>query len=417
MSPSHLSRPLRAWITLPVACLIAFGAAAADTKSELTDLLALARRINPDVAVMRLEADAASARVDSAGAFDDPKFKIELMTPRDRPGDVSGELYQIRQMLPFWGKRAMRREIAEWDARKAYASVREVENQVAYRIKAAYAEYHAAHLALNETRKLSATLKRLADIASARYAQNAAPQADVTGANGEFGALTAELARIEAERVDAAARLNRLLGRASNTPLAAKPVARPVPPLKALDATSLTERARRGAPSINAALAGVASADGARRLAEREWYPDVELGLGVTRSDGRLEGYQAMVEFSLPLQWGTRRAAEREAAAMAGAARLRLDAVRLDLDADIVRARADLAAAVTRRGVVAKTTLPQSRIALDTAVKAYGLGRAEFPAVLIAEQALRRAVVESIEAGLQEQIALAEIERLVGEDL
>ncbi|MBS1182319.1 MAG: czcC [Proteobacteria bacterium] len=425
MSSPIVSRPLRAWIALPFASLgaclgaslIAFGALAAEPKSELADLLALARRMNPDIAAMRLDADAAGARIDVAGALDDPKLKIELTSPRDDFGRVSSELYEIRQMLPFWGKRALKREVAEWEARKAYASARDIENQVVWRAKVAYAEYHTAHLALDETKKLAGTLKRLTDIARARYAENAAPQSDVTGAASEAGALASELSRIAADKAGAAARLNRLLGRAADTPLAAKPAARPIPPLKTLRTDDLIARAKAGSPAIDVGLAGVGAADGARRLAERNWLPDVELGLGAMRENGRFESYQVMVEFSLPLQWGAKRAEQQEAAAMVVSARTRLDALRLDIDADLRTARADLDALVARQRVIAGTTLPQARIALDTAVKGYGLGRGDFPAVLGAEQALRRAIIESITTTYEEQVALATIERIVGEDL
>ncbi|SCM75912.1 putative Outer membrane efflux protein [uncultured Pleomorphomonas sp.] len=411
-----LPRAAGTWLAVPIAGLLAFGAQAAEPKSELADLLAIARRMNPEVAATALDADAARARVDYAGAWDDPKVKIELTSPRHDFGSLSEETYQIRQMLPLWGQTALKREIAEWEASKATASVRDVEIQIAYRVKVAYAEYHSAHLALDETQKLTVLFDRLAGIARARYAENAAPLADVTGVQSEAGALRADIARLAAEKKAAAARLNRLLGRNADTPLAARPSPRAVPPLRAINTEELVGRANAGSPRVRMGLAEVGAANSEQRLAERNFLPGVELGASAMRENDRFEGVEVMVEFSVPLQWNAKRAEQREAAAKAAAARVRLDALRLDNDADIRAAFSDLTALGTRRKVIAGTTLPQARIALDASTKAYALGKADFPTVLAAEQALRRALVDSIEATFKEQLALAEIERIVGED-
>ena len=412
----RLPRATGAWLALPIASLLAFGAHATEPKSELADLLAVARRMNPDAVAAALDADAARARVDYAGAWDDPKVKIELTSPRDDFGSLSQETYEIRQMLPLWGQTGLKREIADWEASKATASVRDIEIQVAYRVKAAYAEYHSAHLALDETQKLVAIFNRLASVAQARYAENAASLADVTGAQSEAGALTADIARLAAEKKAAAARLNRLLGRGADTPLATRPSPRAIPPLKAIKTEDLVGRANAGSPQVRMGLAEVEAAKSEQRLAERNFLPGVELGVGAMRENGRFDGAQVMVEFSVPLQWNAKRAEQREATAKAAAARVRLDALRLDNDADIRAAFSDLAALGTRRKVIASTMLPQARIALDASTKAYALGKADFPTVLTAEQALRRALVDSIEATFKEQLALAEIERIVGED-
>lgn len=409
-------RAVGAWLAVPIAGLLAFGAHAAEPKSELTDLLAIARRMNPDVAAAALDADAARARVDYAGAWDDPKVKIELTSPRNDFGSLSQETYQVRQMLPLWGQTGLKREIANWEASKATASVRDVETQIAYRVKVAYAEYHSAHLALDETQKLVTIFDRLAGVARARYAENAATMADATGAQSEAGGLKADIARLAAEKKGAAARLNRLLGRSAETPLASHPSPRTVPPIRAIKTEDLVGRANAGSPKIQMGLAEVEAAKSEQHLAERNFLPGVELGVSAMRENDRFDGAEVMVEFSVPLQWSAKRAEQREAAAKAAAARVRLDALRLDNDADIRAAFSDLTALGTRRKVIAGIMLPQARIALDASTKAYALGKADFPTVLAAEQALRRALVDSIEATFKEQLALAEIERIVGED-
>ena len=75
--------------------------------------------------------------------------------------------------------------------------------------------------------------------------------------------------------------------------------------------------------------------DRGRDLADRNWYPDIGVGVGVNQTDRGLDSYQAMVEVNLPLQWGLRRAQQAEATAMASGARQRLAQMDRQLEGDL----------------------------------------------------------------------------------
>ncbi|HYG84799.1 MAG TPA: TolC family protein [Azospirillum sp.] len=423
MKEEHQSRRSRVLMAATAVLLLGSGiASAAEPNAGIARLIETARRMNPEAQAMALEADAAEARAAGAGALEDPKFKAELMIPRKMPGYLPGrrleeERYEVRQMLPLWGKRDLKREIAQSDGAKARALQAEVENQLAYRVKVAYAEYHAAHLAADETRTLLATMRRLAELSRARYAQGPGKQQETTGAEAERGTLSAELARMEADRHRAQVRLNGLLARAPETPLPAKPQPRPVPPLETLSVEALVDRARSDYPAIRAAQAQIQTADKTRQLADRNWYPDVELGVGAVRREGRFEAYQAMIEVNIPLYADRRHAERREAMSMAGSARAKLDQVRLEVATELHEAHAMLKALSERKRILRGTILPQARIAMESAMRGYELSREDFPNVLLAEQTLRRAIVEHVNVAFEEQIRLAEIERLIGGDL
>ncbi len=102
---------------------------------------------------------------------------------------------------------------------------------------------------------------------------------------------------------------------------------------------------------------------------------------------------------------------------MAGAARAKLEQIRLDVATDVHEAYAMLAALRERKRIVREITLPQARIALEAATRGYELSREEFANLLLAEQTLRRALVESVNVTFEEQVRLAEIERLIGGEL
>jgi outer membrane protein TolC len=61
--------------------------------------------------------------------------------------------------------------------------------------------------------------------------------------------------------------------------------------------------------------------------------------------------------------------------------------------------------------------LPQSALNLQSALAAYEAGKGEFAMVLDAQRQIRRARQELLKAQVEAQMRLAEIERIVGEDL
>jgi outer membrane protein TolC len=412
-------------LPLIIALLLAAAPAAAApgrNQDNIADLIVAARSMNPEVATMTLEADAAEARAQTKGWLDDPKFEAQVQLFRDVPSYAPGTnqalvTYRVRQMLPWWGKLSLQREQSELLSKATRARQHGVENEVAYRVKEAYAQYHLAHLAADETRNLIGIVDLTARIAQARYAQTVGGQEAITGANAERAAMQSELARIQAEQRRAKVRLNGLLGRKPTSPLAEDPMPRAIPPAETLDLETLLERALTANPGLREQGAQIEAADKGRELADKEWFPDIEVSLGVMQREQDIEGYEAMIGVTIPLQRDKRHAMVREASAMSNASRARLTQLRAEITTDLHQAHAELEALAARKKLLRGTTLPQARIALDSAVKAYQLSRAEFASVLTAEQALRRAIVEWLTVQYDEQVRLADIERLIGGEL
>jgi len=117
-------------LILTAACALASGSVTAEERAlggSVESLLDYARA-NPEYAAMRYEADAAAERVNPAGAFSDPFFKVELQnitnagsnaSPSLNPSKVGSTKYTIWQPVQFWGKRDLKREVAAADADQA----------------------------------------------------------------------------------------------------------------------------------------------------------------------------------------------------------------------------------------------------------------------------------------------------------
>jgi outer membrane protein TolC len=131
----------------------------------------------------------------------------------------------------------------------------------------------------------------------------------------------------------------------------------------------------------------------------------------------RITTWGLMVEMNIPLQQEARRSQEREAEAMVAAARSRAEAVSQQLLGELAVQLAGLDAARRTEALLRTQLLPQSELGLQSTLAAYESGKAEFAMLLDAQRQIRKARQEILKSQVEAQMRLAEIERIVGEDL
>jgi len=67
--------------------------------------------------------------------------------------------------------------------------------------------------------------------------------------------------------------------------------------------------------------------------------------------------------------------------------------------------------------LIADSLLPQSELTFRSALAGYESGKVDFATLLDAQKQIRQAKLNQVAAGMNAQMRLAEIERIVGEDL
>ena len=404
----------------------AVSARAAELGEDLQGLLEHARSQNPELAAMRAEADAAAQRVQPAGALPDPVLRVELMNVNNYGNDAGFNLlpsrvgetkYTLMQMLPAWGKRDLRRDVANADVQQASARTSAAWTELAMRIKTAYARYYLAAGNERLTREILDLMARVEQIAQARYAGGLVAQQDPIRAQLEQTGMRSELIMLESEKRQLRARLNALLARDASAPLAEPRSLRPLPAVSPAQAPELAQRARLNNPQLLAEAARVRSAEKTSELTRRNRYPDVTVGISPSQMGSRITTWGLMVEVNIPLQQTTRRSQEAEAQAMVGAARSRAEALANQLTGDLGEQLAALEAARNSEALYTNQSLPQSESSLRSALAAYENGKLEFTALLEAERQIRKTRLDRLKAQAEAQMRLAEIERIVGEDL
>jgi cobalt-zinc-cadmium efflux system outer membrane protein len=418
-----LTRRLQALLGAMFAALAQI-AAAEELGASLDGLLAYAREHNPELRMRALEAQAAHAGVGAASAFPDPVFMLELMditnagTSRSAsilPGEVGASRYLLTQTLPFFGKRALRGDVARHQAAQndaqRDATWLEVENQ----IKAGYVRYYQAvrqAAILDETRELYESLERLT---ATRYGVGLVPQQDVVRAQSEITAIKVDLIEAEQRRREAIASLNALLPRATDAPLA-QPVRLPMPAVKPT-LSGLRQAAFEHTPELAREQAGIAAARSSQMLTLRDRYPDVDLGVRDTRPRDGLETWDLVLQVAIPLQQSARRDREAEAGHRLEAAQASLEAARARIDARLGVSYAAFESSQDKARLLRGTLLPQAEATLKAAEAGYETGKVDFNTLIEAQRQILRTRLALLDAEVETFLRLAELEQLTGADL
>ena len=172
-----------------------------------------------------------------------------------------------------------------------------------------------------------ALLDQLEQIAQTRYANGLGQQQDVIRVQVEKTMLRSELIALQNEAHHTHARLNALLSRPVNAPLAEPAQLRAMPPPAKLDEATLLDRLRAQNPQLRIAEATIQSSEKSRDLAYNNRYPGVTLGVAPNQFGSTVRSWDLMVELNIPLQQSSRRSQEREAEALLSASNARKEAL------------------------------------------------------------------------------------------
>ncbi|WP_066710662.1 TolC family protein [Curvibacter delicatus] len=407
--------------------LLGSPAAAQETNlgATLNGLLDYAHKGNPEYAAMRAEVDATTQRIESAGALPDPRFRAELRDVTRQgeqslmllPGQVGSTRYLLMQEFPWSGKRDLKRNIAEQDVEAARGRSQGTWIEISSRIKATYARLYLLYRSEKITREIIDLMARLEGVAQARYAGGLAAQQDVIRAQLEQSALHNELIAVEVERRQLKARLNGLLARPAGAPLAMPVALRPMPSPAQLNLSGLEERALARNPQLSTEESRIRAAQLSRDLVLKNRYPDITLGVSPIQYQGTVKEWELMIEMNIPLQQSSRRAQERESEAMLQAAQARKESATWQLLSDLSEKVDAIDAARRTENLVVTQLLPQSEFTYQAALVGYENGKVDFATLLDAQRQIRKARQSQLESQVEAQFRLAEIERIIGEDI
>lgn len=405
---------------------LALPAAAQESDALLRALAAEAAESNADIQAARREVDAARNRVSPAAALDDPMLELGVLNvPVEslslRKEDMTMKMVGLAQRVPYPGKRALRREVAEKELEAAENNLREALNKVQREVKMAYFDLGQIDEMARLVQKNRGIVEQLLSIAESRYGVGQTSQADVLKAQTQLSKMLEELIKIGRERPMIEAELNRALGReAGAAPVAPRPLrAREV----SFRLDELREAARQSRPQLLAQQSMIARSAKQLDLARKDYYPDFDIRFSYGQRDNYLDmRREDMISFTVAINlpiWRGSKLEPRvsEAEAMREQASRMYQARLNEIDAMLRREVASAEQSLKSVRLYETGILPQARLAVDASLSAYRVGRADFPMLLDSQMAVFNYELGYIANVASQNKALAEIEFLTGKAL
>jgi len=396
--------------------------------SDLQVLVAEALKANPEVKQMSSLHNASREAAKSAGALDDPEFAfVAKDVPTDswafNREDMTQKMIELSQKFPFPGKRRLRTEVAEEQARSDKFVYQEKGNEVRSKMIIAYWSLSLAYGNFDLTQKNKQFWEQVVQVAETRYGVGQGQQADVLQAQVELGAYLDRLFQWTQKQESARAEINALRAQPPQTS-----VVRPQP-LKPrflpLSLDSLISQAE-SRPQLQALKALIAKQEKAVSLARKEYFPDftVSLAYGFREplappiNQNQPDMFTGRVMFNLPIWHGSKIQPKiREEQAKQNAAQEAHRSGFHQLNFVIKDRHAKLQRLVKQISLFDQGIVPQARQAASAALASYQVGALDFSQVY-----QNQIMVYNSEMQLQEYMKdfeenWAELEWLVGQEL
>jgi cobalt-zinc-cadmium efflux system outer membrane protein len=345
----------------------------------VAEYLALARAHNPDVASALARARAAREHVGVAKGFPDPSllYGYWVSSPPAEMMKGRSELL-FMQPIPFPGKRGLRGGVAAREAAVADRASQEIALDLDYEVKVAFYNFVRVvevESVLVDERQL---LHDMREVTRVREAAGSAPQQDVLKLDLAIAEIDDQMSMVEHEEDRTRAHLNHLMGRHAHEPLPSPTWS--VPSASSAETLALADSALVRRPEVGSAMSEVEAAELSRRLAKREYFPDLMLGVKweFGGDDGMDDAWMLMAGIDVPIWFGKRRAMVRQAEAMGEAARYRLRADSLRVHREVEDAIHGVRSARERLERFQQRILPRAEQAFQSSEAGYRGGRVEF---------------------------------------
>lgn len=404
----------------------AIGATSVEGDSSLNALVAEALERNPSIAQRQAAVRAATLRIRPAGTLPDPTLTVgvmDLLLPHFQfnHSDFTEADVELSQDVPWPGTLEARSAVARAVATSARADASVARRNVTVAMAAAYYRLRYAVTALETEHRQRELLEAAVQLSTSRYATGTAPQSDPLQAKLARDRLQSEEFGLESERTAALAAVNALRNRApgdsvSVTPLdiaAVRAAAAPLPPTDSLMAAALAAH-----PRLAARQAAVDQATRAIQVERLGARPDFTItaryGLRpVAFGFNFPDFFSAFVGLRLPI-WAWRKQNRLADAARADstAAAADLQDAELQLSREVTETAARVEAAQQRLTLLVDGVLPTARATVESVLRSYEVGRAEFLTLLAVEDARYRAELEAAQVTADYQAQLVVLRQL-----
>jgi outer membrane protein TolC len=349
---------------------------------SLDDLIAEALRKSPEIQAARLRADAAGYRIPQAKSLPDPMATLGyqndgLSSLTLGQSIMSMGVAGVSQQFPFWGKRALKGEVAAKDAESEAALSAAARHRVVAQIKLAFYDLFLAYKTMDILKDRTVLFSKIEDAAENRYASGTGMQQEVVMAQTEKYMIL-EKEEMQRQRIQALQGiLNAVIGREVSVPLGrpALPPATPFP----VTLDEAVSMAKEHSPDVKSKQKMVEGAEAKLKLARKEYYPDVTVGGNYFYRSGNLgDMWSLTFSFNLPIFYKTKQEqALAEAQASLTQARRELTATELMLASGVKEGYSMVQAADRLMKLYREGLIPKANQDVQLAFSNYVAGRVD----------------------------------------
>lgn len=393
---------------------------------QLPSLITTALANNPELKSSDARWRMFASKAKQASSLEDPMimFKLQNMLAREpfvfNKDPQSAKVIGISQQLPFWGKRAIRQEVAEYEADSYKWTIEERKLELTRMVKETWYQIWAVDKSLEIIDK---NLKIMADfvtIAESKYSVGQGVQQDIYKAGLEKSKMLDMQINLRQQRKSLEANLNYLLYRPGNTPVGT--VADFALPQLSLSAEQLNQAALERRPQIKSLASLTSKGQASHLLAQKEFYPDFNLSFEymfreAAMSDPGYDMFTVGVTFNLPFQRERRHAMLAEATSETSMATEELNALKNTISYSI----SDTLAQMDRRRKLVELykggIIPQAEQSLESAVISYRVNKVDFLTLLDGRLNLFNYERELYESQAEYMMKFAQLEAAVGMEL
>ncbi len=396
---------------------------------SLDDYLAHALATSPLLKSARARSTASSERAAVVGSLPDPvvSYGYFIDEVETRVGPQEQKL-GVRQTLPFFGKLSQKKHTARARAAAESERHRATRLSVIRSVTDAYCEYAylARAVAIQETRV--DLLRRLEGVVRSAYSAGTASYADLMKAQIALAGAETNLATAIDMRIPLSAGLAAAANLAADGPLPWPdriPTVESAPSAaRALDPGDVSIDLLAASPKLLALSHDVEAAEAAASLAGLGQFPDLTLGLdyivtgeaAMPVDESGKDPLIASASLTLPIWFGARRAAVREADANETAARGALEQERRNLVAALEMALFRLRDAERRVDLYRDRQVPLARQSFEATEASYRGGGADFDSLVAAEASLLEFELALARARADRTQRAAKLDELLGRE-
>lgn len=388
-------------------------------KAGLFELLSYARRNNPRLRAAFYAWRASIERIPQAAKLPEPRvmFGAFLEGVETRTGPMRSKL-SISQGLPWFGKLQLAGDVAAAKS-QAMAEAVEVANlDVERRVKDAWYEYAWLQQAVAVDLAHRELLGHWQNVARTRLELGLSKPSEILRVEIELGKLEDRLLSLADLQVPLRAKLNAVLNRPVDAPLATPTYPLNLP--KEIDTKRFAVDLDRTNPRLRQLQHNIEAAQIAVQLADKAGLPDLSVGLDYTiiGSNGTAgsgdDAVALTVGMGLPVWRGAYQAQKDAAQANLKEARANLDAVRNELTADLEMALFKLRDTTRHLELLNTSLIPKGQEAIGIMGDTYQSGDSSFIDVVDAQRILLEFQLQAVRAEADRAQALAKVEQLSG---